>query len=65
MINTKCDKCKIKAWCWSCDECQNKYFHCFVCSEIMLYVYLSRYRFTHTKERFVEYAKKYNIELKP
>ena len=30
MISTKCDKCKNMAWCWSCDECQNKPFQCFV-----------------------------------
>ena len=34
MISTKCDKCKDKAWCWSCDESQRK---CFVCIEIITY----------------------------
>ena len=105
MISTKCDKCKNEAWCWSCDECQNKHFLCFICSDIITFterhdhthihfndpnqylvcrmcklnkyithmrfklftcrscVYLSRYRFTRTKERFVEFAKKYNMKL--
>ena len=103
MISTKCDKCKNKAWCWSCDECQRKLLSCFVCDEIITYrerhnhmskhyndpdhylvckkckinkhishyrfkhytcrlcLYLNRYRFGHTKERFKEHAKKYNI----
>ena len=103
MISTKCDKCKNKAWCWSCDECQSKPFQCFVCNKIITYrdrdnhlqvhfnnpnqylvcrmckvnkhitqfkfkhfycrlcIYLHRYRFHHTKERFLEHAKKYNI----
>ena len=103
MISTKCDKCKNKAWCWSCDDCQSKPLSCFVCDEIITYrerhnhmskhyndpdqylvskksnvnkhishyrfkhytcricLYLNRYRFGHTKERFKEHAKKYNI----
>ena len=35
------------------------HFTCNLC------VYLSKYRFTRTKERFIEYARKYNIEVKP
>ena len=31
MISTKCDKCKNKAWVWSCDECQNRPLSGFVC----------------------------------
>ena len=27
MISTKCDKCKNKAWCWSCDEMSVKVNH--------------------------------------
>ena len=96
-----------KAWCLSCNECQNKLFLCFVCSDIITFgerhdhmhiqfkdpkqnlvyrrckvnkhithsrinhfncrlcIYLNRYRFTRTKEGFVEYAKIYNIEGKP
>ena len=106
MISTKCDKCKNKAWCWSCDGCQSKPFQCFVCEKIITYrdrhnhlqvhlnnpnqylvcrmcqvnkhisqyrfkhfycrlcIYLRRYRFHHTKEGFLEHAKKYNIEEK-
>ena len=37
MISTKCDNCKNKAWCWSCDDCQSKPFQCFVCNEIITY----------------------------
>ena len=37
MISTKCDKCKDKAWCWSCNECQSKPLSCFVCNEIITY----------------------------
>ena len=107
MFSTKSDKCKDKACCWSCDECQNNLFLCFVCRDIttfrerhdhmhihftdpnqylvcrmcnvnkhkthlrfkhftcMLCTYLSRYRFIRTKERFFEYARKLNIEVKP
>ena len=95
MISTQCDKCKNKAWCWSCDKCQSKPLSCFVCGEIITYrerhnpdqyltcheckvnkhishyrfkhytcrmcLYLNRYRFGHTKERFKEHAKKHNI----
>ena len=103
MISTKCDKCKKKAWCWSCDKCQSKPFQSFICNEIITYrekhnhmvvhlnnpnlylvcrmckvnkqisqyrfkqfycrlcIYLHRYRFHHTKERFLAHAKKYNI----
>ena len=103
MISVKCDKCKNKAWCWSCDKCQSKPFQYFICNEIITYreknnhmvvhfdnpnkylvcrmskvnkhisqyrfkhfycrlcIYLHRYRFYHTKERFLEHAKKYNI----
>ena len=38
MISTKCDKCKDKAWCWSCNECQSKPLSCFVCNEIITYI---------------------------
>ena len=105
MISNKCDKCKDKAWCWSCDECCVKVnlLSCFVCSEIITYrgrhnhmvkhyndpnqyltfnkckvnidfsqyrfkhytcricLYLNRYRFGRTKERFREHVKKINI----
>ena len=103
MISIKCDKCKNKAWCWCCDDCQSKPFQCFVLKEIITYrerhdnlskhhndpnqylvcrmckvnkhisqyrfkhfycrlcIYLHRYRYHHTKERFLEHAKKYNI----
>ena len=106
MISSKCDKCKDKAWCWSCDECQSKPFPYFVCNNILTFreivnhmsihfndpnqyllcrickvkkhitqfrfknftcrlcVYLSRYRFHHAKERFLEHANNYNIEVK-
>ena len=37
MISRKCDKCKNKAGCWSCDECKSKPFQCFVCNEIITY----------------------------
>ena len=37
MISTKCDKCKDKAWCWSCDECQSKQLSCFGCDKIITY----------------------------
>ena len=43
MISTKCDKgkdkdkCKDKAWCWSCNECQSKLSSCLVCHEIIKY----------------------------
>ena len=37
MISTKCDKCKNKALCWSCNECQSKPFQCFVCNETITY----------------------------
>ena len=37
MISIKCDKCKNKAWCWCCDDCQSKPFQCFVCKEIITY----------------------------
>ena len=33
MYSTKCDKCKNKAWFWSCDECQSKPYICFICTE--------------------------------
>ena len=38
MISTKCDKCKDKAWCWSCNECQSKPLSCFVCNENITYI---------------------------
>ena len=105
MISTICDKRKDKAWCWSCDECPNKIFLCFLSSDIITFrerhdhmhipfndpkqylvcrickvnkhishfkfkhftfrlcIYLSRYRFTRTKERFVEHSKKNNIKV--
>ena len=105
MISTKCDKCKDKAWCWSCNECQSKSLSCFVCNAIITYrethnhmviycndpnqylickkckvnkrishfrfkhytcricLYLNRYRFDYTKERFREHVKKFNIEV--
>ena len=107
MISTKCDKCKYKAWCWSCDECQSKQLVCFVCDKIItnrerrshrsahfndpyrnlvcrkckvikqisyfkfnhytcrLCLYLNRFRFRQIKERFIEYARKHNFEVKP
>ena len=34
-----------------------KHFTCKLC------IYLSRYRFARTKERFVDYAKKYNNQV--
>ena len=37
MIGTKCDKCKDKAWCWSCDEFQNKKLSYFVFDMIITY----------------------------
>ena len=37
MISTKCDKCKNKALCWSCNECQSKPFQCFVSNETITY----------------------------
>ena len=37
MISTKCEKCKDKALCWSCNECQSKPLSCFVCNEIITY----------------------------
>ena len=107
MISINCDKCKDKAWCWSCDECQSKQISCFVCDKIKTYrgrrshrsahfndpyrylvcrkckvtkhiphykfkhftcrlcIYLNRFRFRQTKERFIEYARKCNIDVKP
>ena len=35
MITIKSDKCKYKAWCWSCDERQSKPYLCFRCNEII------------------------------
>ena len=48
MISTKCDKCKNKAWFWSCDECQSKPFQCFVCNKIITY----RDRHNHLQVHF-------------
>ena len=48
MISTKCDKCKNKAWCWSCDECQSKPLSCFVCDEIITY----RERHNHMSKNY-------------
>ena len=36
-----------------------KHFTCRLC------VYLTRYRFTRNKERFIENTRKYNIAVKP
>ena len=96
MYSTECDKCKNKALCLSCDECQSKPYICFICNETITYkekhnhmrihfsdpdqfllcnlckvnqnisncrykqftcrerVYLRRYRFRHTQERFLD-----------
>ena len=32
-MRKKWNKCKGKAWCWSCDHCQNKTSTCFVINE--------------------------------
>ena len=37
MISTECDKCKDKAWCWSCNERQSKPLSSFVCKELITY----------------------------
>ena len=37
MFSTKCDKCKNKAWCWSCDDFQSKPFQFIVCNKIIKY----------------------------
>ena len=37
MISTMFVRCKNKAWCWSCDTCQNQPFQCFVYDKIITY----------------------------
>ena len=37
MIRTKCDNCRNKAGCSSCDEGQSKPLHVFFCNEIVTY----------------------------
>ena len=51
-----CRMCKVNK---KITHFRNKHFTCRLCG------YLSRYRFTRFNERFVEYAKKYNIEVEP
>ena len=47
-ISTKCNNCKNKAWCWSCDECQSKPLSCFVCDENITY----RERHNHMSKHY-------------
>ena len=51
-----CRKCKINK---HVSYYRFKHYTCSLC------LYLIRFRFGHTKERFIEYIRKYNIEVKP
>ena len=37
MKSSKCDKCKDKGWCWSCDECPGKPLTCILCKKTITY----------------------------
>ena len=49
-----CKKCKVNNY---ISHCRFKHYICRIC------LYLNRYRFGHTKERFREHAKKFNIKV--